>query len=294
MQKIPVGPTIAFAYRFLIREIGIVLGICWLPAVLFAGTNYLTQLYAIQNRALLDAHDPRATGAYFLLMVLSLAVTLYASSMAAIAITRQVMGKERPPGVLLLYFAAGRSEWRMLGANIRLLMAAGVLLLIAALVATAAFLIAGAPLNAPQQTVPTGATIAAELVGLGALIYAFVSIVQMSFLLPATVTMEEKGGLRRAHELAKGNVLRVLVIFAALALPILLLVLGAEAAIVSSALGPNFSNLSPSEFFEKADQAMEQKLGPWQIFSAIVFVLASGLLYSGAAFAYRARTSAEA
>src|SRR5215467_12473868 len=100
MQKIPVGPTIAFAYRFLIREIGIVLGICWLPAVLFAGTNYVTQLYAIQNRALLDAHDPRATAAYFVLLVLSLAVTLYASSMAAIAITRQVMGQERPPGVL--------------------------------------------------------------------------------------------------------------------------------------------------------------------------------------------------
>jgi hypothetical protein len=182
----------------------------------------------------------------------------------------------------------------MLGANIRFLLAAGALLLLAVLVYTAALLIAGAPLNAPQQMVPTGATIAAGVVGLGALIYAFVSIVQIGFLLPATVTMEEKGGLRRSHELAKGNVWRVLVIVAALGLPILLLILGAEAAILRSALGPNFANLSPSEFFDKAGQAMEQKLGPWQIFSAIVFVLGSGLLYSGAAFAYRARISAEA
>src|SRR6185295_10421768 len=117
MQKIPVGPTIAFAYRFLIREIGIVLGICWLPAVLFAVANYLTQFYAIQNRPLLEAHDPQAEGVYTVLWIFSLIVSLYASSMAAVAITRQVMGHQRPPGVLLLYFAAGRSEWRMLGAN---------------------------------------------------------------------------------------------------------------------------------------------------------------------------------
>jgi hypothetical protein len=182
----------------------------------------------------------------------------------------------------------------MLGANIRFLLAAGALLLVAFVVYTAALLIAGAPIEAPEQMLPTAANIAAGLVGLGALIYAFVSIIQIGFLLPPTVAMEEKGGLRRAHELAKGNVWRVLVIVAALGLPIVLLIFGAETAILRSALGPNFANLSPSEFFEKAGQAMEQKLGPWQIFSAIVFVLGSGLLYSGAAFAYRARTSAEA
>jgi hypothetical protein len=34
---------------------------------------------------------------------------------------------------------------------------------------------------------------------------------------------------------------------------------------------------------------MEAKLLPWQIFNAVVFVLGSGLIYSGTAFAYRAR-----
>jgi hypothetical protein len=45
---------------------------------------------------------------------------------------------------------------------------------------------------------------------------------------------------------------------------------------------------------DRAGQAFDQKLIYWQIFSAIVFILGSGLVYSGAAFAYRARTSAEA
>ena len=296
MQKIPVGPTIAFAYRFLVQEIGTVVGISWIPAVLFAGVNYLTRLYAFENRALLDSNDAQTAVGYLLLSIVSLAVTLYASSIVAIAITRQVNGREgreRPPVVLLLYFAAGRSEWRMLGANIRFLMASVALLLLAAGVALAAFLIAGTPLNAPEQMTPTGASIAAALVAWAGMIYAFISIAQMGFLLPAVVTLEEKGGLRRAHELTKGNVWRVLAVVAALGLPVLLLVLGAEAAILRSVVGTDFGALTPTEFFDKAEEAMEQKLLPWQIFSAIVFMLGSGLFYSGAAFAYRARTSPE-
>ena len=294
MQKIPVGPTIAFAYRFLIREIGIVLGICWLPAVLFAGANYLTQLYAIQNRPLLEAHDPQAEGIYTALWIFSLIVSLYASSMAAVAITRQVMGHERPPGVLLLYFAAGRSEWRMLGANIRFMAAAGVLIFMALLVSGLAFAIAGVPLETPEKMMLTAATMTAALIAIALLLYAFVSIVQIGFLLPPTVAMEEKGGLRRAYELTKGNTLRVLAIAVALGLPIFLLLFGAEAAILRSAVGPNVIGLSRSELMDRAGQAFDQKLIYWQIFSAIVFILGSGLVYSGAAFAYRARTSAEA
>jgi hypothetical protein len=294
MHKIPVVRTIAFAYRFLIREIGIVLGICWLPALMFSGANYLTRLYAIENRAGLEINDPQTEGALFLLTVLSLAATLYASSVVAVGITRQVMGHERPPGVLLLYFAAGRSEWRMLGAYILFMLAAVALIVAAAFVAALAFLIAGAPLTTPERMMPTAANIVAAFVAWTALLSAFVGIVQVGFLLPPAVVMDEKGGLRRTYELAKGNVWRLVAITIALGLPILLLVAGAEAAIVESALGPNAANLSPTEFLEKAGQAMEQKLGAWQIFSAIMFILGSGLIYSGAAFAYRERTSPEA
>jgi len=294
MHKIPVVRTIAFAYRFLIREIGIVLGICWLPALLFSGANYFTRLYAIENRAELAVNDPQTEGGLLLLTVFSLAVTLYASSVVAVAITRQVMGRERPPGVLLLYFAAGRSEWRMLGAYILFMLAAVGLILVAAIITSLAFIIAGTPLTAPEQILPTPANISAWLVAWTALLGAFVLIVQVGFLMPPTVVMEEKGGLRRAFELAKGNVWRLVAIVFALGLPILLLVAGAEAAIVESALGPGAANLSPTEFLEKAGQAMEQKLGAWQIFSAMMFILGSGLIFSGAAFAYRERTAPEA
>jgi hypothetical protein len=288
MKKIPVGSTIASAYRFLITEIGTIVGIAWLPAVLSSTVSYFARLYAIENRALIDAGDPQAAGIYLLLSVTSLLVLLFASSMVAVAITRAVVGQERAPGALLLYFAAGPAEWRMLAANVRFLVGAGALIALALLISLAAFFLSGTPLDAPDQVRPTPATILAGLISWVVLLFALATIFRIGFLLPGTVVSEDKGGLRRSHELTKGNFWRILAILLALGLPFLLLLLGGEAMVLRSALGPDFMRLSSSEFFQKAGEAMDAKLLPWQIFSAVIFILASGLIYSGAAFAYRA------
>ncbi|HEX3485189.1 MAG TPA: hypothetical protein VHT51_09020 [Micropepsaceae bacterium] len=293
MKKIPVAQTIAFAYRFLVTEIGTIVGIAWLPAVLSSAMSYLARFYEIQNRALIDAGDAQARGVYLLLSLASLMVVLFASSMVAVAITRAALGRERPPGTVLLYFAAGPSERRMFAANTRYLLGAGVLLGLALLISFAALFLSGTPLDAPEQVRPTPATILAVLIVWAAFLYAGASIVRMGFMLPPTVVMEEKGGLKRSHELTKGNFWRVLAIMLVLGGPFVLLLLGGEAVVLRSALGPDFLRTNPAEFFQKADEAMDAKLLPWQIFSAIIFVLASGLIYSGAAFAYRSVTQPE-
>jgi len=285
MQKIPVGQTIAFAYLFLFAHIGTVVGIAWLPAVLSAAVNYLTRLYAATHRAELDAGDPQTMGAYFTLSLAALLLMLFASSVVAAGITRQVQGQSFR-GVVL-YFAAGRTEFRMFAANLRYLAGAGTLFLLATLITFAAFMLAGIPLNSPEQIQPTAAAILAGLVSWAVFIYAFVTILRMGFLLPAVIVAEEKGGLRRSHDLTRGNIGRVFLIMLALGGPILLLLIGGETVVLRSALGPDFVNLSASEFFQRAGEAMEQKLLPWHIFSAVVFILGSGLIYSGSAYAYR-------
>ena len=58
MKKIPVGTTIAFAYRFLVTEIGTIVGIAWLPAVLSSTVSYFARLYAVEHRALLETPAP--------------------------------------------------------------------------------------------------------------------------------------------------------------------------------------------------------------------------------------------
>jgi hypothetical protein len=286
MQKIPVGETIAFAYRFLFARIGTIIGIAWLPAVLSSAASYLISTYAATHRAELDAGDPQAGLAYFLVFFAGLLVTVFAASVVAVAITRQVLG-QGSSGVVL-YFAAGRSEWRMFAANIRYLLAIGALVGLATLIAMLAFLLAGVPLDGSAPAQPSAAMILAGLISLFVFLYAFATILRVGFLLPPSVAAEEKGGLRRSFELTKGNFLRVIAIMLALALPLMLLMLGGEAAVLRAALGPEFARMNPTEFMQRAGQAMEAKLLPWTIFTTVIFILGSGLIYSGAAFAYRA------
>ncbi len=286
MQKIPVGQTIALAYHFLFARIGTIIGIAWLPAVLSSAVSYMISTYAAMHRAEFEAGDPRATAAYMLVSLLGLVVTLFMASVVAVAITRQVLG-EGSSGVVL-YFAAGRTEWRMLAANVRYLLAVFAMIAFAATITALAFLLSGIPLGAPEQIQPSAATILAGLISWFVFLYALVTILRVGFLLPPSIVAEEKGGLRRSYELTKGNVWRALAVLLALGLPLLLLILGGEAAVLRAALGPEFARMNPTEFFQRAGQAMEAKLLPWTIFTTVVFILGSGLIYSGAAFAYRA------
>jgi len=288
MQKIPVGQTIALAYHFLFARIGTIIGIAWLPAVLSSAVSYMISTYAAMHRAEFEAGDPRATAAYMFLSLLGLVVTLFMTSVVAVAITRQVLGAGSS-GVVL-YFAAGRTEWRMLAANVRYLLAVFAMIAFAATITALAFLLSGIPLSAPEQIQPSAATILAGLISWFVFLYALVTILRVGFLLPPSIVAEEKGGLRRSYELTKGNVWRALAVLLALGLPLLLLILGGEAAVLRTALGPEFARMNPTEFFQRAGQAMEAKLLPWTIFTTVVFILGSGLIYSGAAFAYRAAT----
>ena len=287
MQKIPVGQTIAFAYRFLVTEIATVIGVAWLPALAAAAAGYFAQVYTISHAALLEAGDAQ-TGAISLAVSLGgLMVLIFASSVVAVAITRQVLSP-RAGGIVVAYFAAGRSEWRMFAVNVRFIAAAGVLLAVAAAVTLLAFALAGVPLQAPEQARPGPATFLAAIIFWVVFGYAVVTILRMGFLLPPIIVAEDKGGLRRSHDLTKGNFWRMLAVMLALGLPVLVLLLAGEGVVLRSALGPNIANLSPSEFMEKAEQAMNEKLLPWTIFTTVIFILGSGLVFSGAAFAYRA------
>jgi hypothetical protein len=286
MQKIPVGQTIAFAYHFLFARIGTIIGIAWLPAVLSSAASYMISTYAAMHRAEFEAGDPQATGAYMVVSMLGLMVTMFMASVVAVAITRQVLG-QGSSGVVL-YFAAGRTEWRMLAASIRYLLAIFALIALAALITILAFLLSGIPLDAPERIQPSVATILAGLISWFVFLYALATILRVGFLLPPSIVAEEKSGLRRSYELTKGNFWRALAVILALGLPFLLLVLGGEAAVLRAALGPEFARMNPTEFFQRAGQAMEAKLLPWTIFTTVVFILGSGLIYSGAAFAYLA------
>ena len=262
-----------------------------MPAVLSSLASYLTAIYAAFHRVDIDAGDPQSVGLYLAVSLAGLAVTVFAASIIAVAITRHVLG-QRSTGVIA-YFAAGRNEWRMFAATIRYLFGAAALIALAAAIAAAAFRLAGVPLDMPTRAETGAASILAQLISWGVFLAALIVILRMGFFLPPTIVAEEHGGLRRSYELTQGNSWRALAVIAALGLPVLFLLLGGEAVVLRSALGSDFTNMNPGEFFQRAGEAMQEKLLPWEIFSAVIFVLGSGLIYSGIAAAYRARIESE-
>jgi hypothetical protein len=287
MHKIPVGQTIASAYRFLFNEIGTVLGICWFPAVLSSLASYGTYLYAALHQADLAGGDVGVRATYFIVTILGLAVTIFSASVMAVAITRHVLG-HRATGVIA-YFAIGPAEWRMFLASIRYIAGSSATIILAILISDFVFRIAGVPIDPIEPVRATAPEIGAAIVAWIAFIAAFVVILRLGFFIPPTIVAENHGGLRRSFELTAGNVLRVVAVIAVLGFPFLLLLVGGEFVLIRSALGPAMYAMGAAEFVQRAGQAMEEKLLPWEVFTAVVFVLGSGLIYGGAAIAYRAR-----
>src|ERR1043165_6180292 len=99
MAKIPVGRTIAAAYGFLFGQIGTILGIAGLPAVLYAGADYASRAYAAAHPVPPDVDAVAASGAGALVTLCAELVKLFALSVAASGITRLVLGlpSGKPP-----------------------------------------------------------------------------------------------------------------------------------------------------------------------------------------------------
>jgi hypothetical protein len=287
MHKIPVGQTIALAYRFLFLEIGTILGICWFPALLSSLASYLTALYAAMHAEQIQARELGPEIAYGFVSAMGIAITIFAASVMAVALTRHVLGR-RATGVVA-YFAVGPAEWRMFGAIVRYIAGSIFLIFVAITISALALNLAGVPVDSAGAVRVTAPNIIAVVIAWAAFIGAFIMMLRIGFFIPASIVAEEHGGLRRSFELTRGNVLRSLAVLAVLGAPVLFLLLGGEAVLLRSALGPALYRMPPAEFFERATQAMQQKLVPWEVFSAIIFVLGSALIYGGSALAYRAR-----
>jgi hypothetical protein len=289
MNKLPAGEVIAASYRFLFAHIGTVLAITGLPALLYAAADYGGHVYLAAHRAELDAADMRGQGLYFLVMAAGFIVAVFARAAAAVGIVREIFGW-RVEG---LHFPLDRTAFRMFFATLRFWLASVALFALAFAVAALGLLLAGVPLNGTGEVTLTPASLIASLIAWTVLLYAGVTMLRMGFLLPAVVVAEKNGGLKRSHDLTTSNFWRVLLIAFVLVLPPTVLLIAGEAAVVGTAAvtgTPEQDDLF--RVMARAEEAISRQLVPWEIFNAVVFILYSGLTYSGAAYAYRTLTPA--
>jgi hypothetical protein len=286
MNKIPVGKTVAFAYNFLFTRIGTVVGVAGLPAVLASAVDYLVRSYTSTEETEASA------GTNLLIWLIGTVTTIFISSVATVGITRAALGL--PLGAGAYYFPVGPLDLRMFLAKLRFWIGVVVLLILASLVASVSFMLAGVPIDGAGTVEPSAATLVAGLATWAAFGYAIVTILRMGFLLSATVVSEDKGGLQRSHDLARGNFWRMVAVVLALAAPILVLVSTASLVILSTALGPDYVQVLEQdgmlELMRRGEEAVAQNLLLWEAFNTAIFILASGLIYAASAHAYRALT----
>ncbi|MCP5412519.1 MAG: hypothetical protein H6924_10395 [Alphaproteobacteria bacterium] len=212
MAKIPVGATIARAYRFAFGDFLKILGVIWFAAALSWIPGLL---WRHKLMALMSARDPSAMAQTLPIMLPTQIVAFVVLSMMLIGVARLALGLHRGPA--WFYFSLGKPVWRLVGSYL-LIFAAAVLgylafLLSVLLLGAVVALLAKAIQGAIAGIVAGILAIAGILAVLGGFIYC---AVRLSFLLPPVVAAEEPGfALGRAWGLGKGNFWRMLVVIIA-------------------------------------------------------------------------------
>ncbi len=227
MKKIPLESTIVGSYKFLFQNIVSIIGVLWLPVVLFAAVLGAL-VYGIVPHKWLTCDftaipDPESFVRERLPLLMAAAPVLIisgllAGAMVRVGILRHAVGEKTT--TTWVYFSLGARVWRM----IAVVLLAIVICILLEIVAGIAFGI----LTAVFSMLPQVPVAAVSLVSLLLCIIVVVGVVyvmvRLFFFLPAVVVAENKVGVARSWNLGKGNVWRIIVVLIAVILPIELIV----------------------------------------------------------------------
>jgi hypothetical protein len=248
VEKIPVWRTIGSAYGFAFGNLATIIALIWLPMALLLVGGYFAIAHYFDGVLTAIAHGDRyaayeGAGYFYLYRI----AALFLEAVMAVSVMRQAFGQRNRP--IFVHFALGLTELRTLVALIAYTLvvltieiAGFILLFIAAAVIAYSAKLVGT-VNGISATVIAGWTIIALLVAFfGGIV--FVSV-RLSFLLVAVTVDEDRIDLIRAWELTHGNFWRVFWISSFIGLPVWLLYLGIQFALVGFAATGAATGVSP-------------------------------------------------
>jgi len=227
VRQIPVIATIREAYSFTFANLGAIIGLIWLPMVLYTvGEFFITQNYGNQVQAAIAAGNPNAAGPAVLALFLFFLAALALHAIMLTAVTQLALGQRQ--GGAMIHFTFGALEWRVFRNlfGVALFLLPGYLLML---------LSTGRAEAAGAASAQGGVALLVTLLLALALIYFSV---RLSALLLPVVLAEEKSVLVRAWTLTAGNFWRLLGVFVGVAVPVYLVVIFAMAAIIGGGLTP--------------------------------------------------------
>ncbi|HXS05754.1 MAG TPA: hypothetical protein VN723_03125 [Rhizomicrobium sp.] len=218
MAKIPVGATIAGAYRFAFGNFLAIASIVWLPWLFITAVGLLLRPQTLAFSNALATRDMPAISGVLIVLAPVYLLTMFLLFMQIAGIMEQALGLRT--GSPYFYFSIGKPVWRLIGAfllmaailigSYLLLLAAGILLGIVAAVLAKAMNFSGSLV-----------AIAVGILMIAAFCAYIYCLVRASFLLNPIVIAEKRISLARSWALGEGNFWRIFLIVLAVIGPLM-------------------------------------------------------------------------
>jgi hypothetical protein len=295
-MKIPVGATIAHAYRFAFGNFPTVLRAMALPLVLQLGLSIVMINRVVPALTAMQTNDPAA---FSLLgpVLLLYPVALILLFVQFTSVTEAALGG---PARSWLYFPIGKKMWRLVGGFV--LAALAIIGLAAAFVIAGylVLLVLGVVLKA---SAPDAAKAVIGLAAAGLILAAYGGliflVVRFFFLLAPVSIAEQRLGVGRAWLLSRGNFWRAFLIVLAILIPVVVVEYAAMFAVAGWPPMPRGGGHQAIQAARLAWQitALSAASRYWYIaipLFAVVMVLYLGAGSAAQAFAYRKLTEDEA
>ena len=302
MNKIPVGRTLAEAFRFTFTFAGLekIIALIWLPVVTLTVGGYFVMAPQLGGMAsALESGDMARQGPMIATLFMFELVALILIAVVAVAITREILNPLKRP--VFLRFGLGGMEFRVVGAMIGIYILFLLFLIGWMIVA----MVLGYLLNV---VLPAGTGILADGVkrtfAFGVLIALVLSpallylLLRLAFFVVPSVVVDGKFGIERSWKLSKGNFWRILGITLAVGIPVVLVSVAIQAAVLGvDSLNPHFELIGhqAARMQQQAVQ-MHRLADNMPLLMGLNFLLAPftyGLMFSAPAFAYKAVTAIE-
>ncbi len=304
-DKIPVDATITEAYGFAFGDFLSILGVIWFPAAIVAVAGYFLGghlIYAFQHSLQQpDMTQLRHVLPFFALFYLTVLLMIV---MQYVGVTELALGLRSKR--TFFYFSLGKTFWRVIAAWVLamlILLAINIgLSLAVGLVAGIGAAVTGMAAGGAHETSGLAAGITGLIAALvmivicGAMIYASA---RLTFLLTPAVIAEKKIAIGRSWSLSRGNFWRIVIIWLAVLLPLMLAITLVEFVVIFPALGQMLMasaqhNMPPQQSLQAYLRIVSQ-IGAgahtyWYILypvGLVVSVIYLGLAAGMHAFAYR-------
>jgi hypothetical protein len=295
MKKIPVGATIARAYRFAFGDFFRILGVIWLPWAIISVGGFLVLRTSAALSAAMASNNTANAGRIMVALGPFYLATVILLFMQITGITELALGLRK--GSPYYYFSLGKPVWRVIGAFL--------LLALVVIISAVAMVAGGIALGFITKllNVPVLTTLIFLLGGVSAFCAYIYVLVRCSFLLIPVIIAEEKISLKGAWVLGRGSFWRMFAILLAIIVPALAIEMVFMFKFVLQGMPFAPPNATPDQLAAYRAALTAWNLanaarikGDWYIFYpgfAIFSALFYGLSSGSQAFAYRALTETD-